>query len=76
MLGILCTSYFCPDKTGRQVSLCSVPLNLGAIFKLNRSSILRPRIPGDRLIVIIEQGVIAIAAFDALNKTIDSIAKM
>jgi hypothetical protein len=28
----------------------------------------------DRLIIIIEQGVIAIAAFDALNKTINSIA--
>ena len=26
--------------------------------------------------VMIEQGVIAIAAFDALNKTIDSIAKL
>jgi hypothetical protein len=31
---------------------------------------------GDKSIVIIEQGVIAIAAFDALNKTIDSIAKL
>jgi hypothetical protein len=31
---------------------------------------------GDRLIVIIEQGVIAIIAFDALNRTIDSIAKV
>jgi hypothetical protein len=30
----------------------------------------------DRLIVVIRQGVIAIAAFDALNKTIDSIAKL
>ena len=30
----------------------------------------------DRLMVMIEQGVIAIAAFDALNKTIDSIAKL
>jgi hypothetical protein len=28
----------------------------------------------DRLIIVIEQGVIAIAAFDALNKTINSIA--
>ena len=31
---------------------------------------------GDRSIVIIEQGVIATAAFDALNRTIDSIAKL
>jgi hypothetical protein len=31
---------------------------------------------GDRSIVMIEQGVIATAAFDALNKTIDSIAKL
>jgi len=31
---------------------------------------------GDRLIVIIEQGVIAAAAFDALNRTTDSIAKL
>jgi hypothetical protein len=31
---------------------------------------------GDRLIVIIEQGVIAIAAFDALNRTINSIVKV
>jgi hypothetical protein len=30
----------------------------------------------DRSIVMIEQGVIAIVAFDALNKTIDSIAKL
>jgi hypothetical protein len=30
----------------------------------------------DRSMVIIEQGVMAIAAFDALNKTIDSIAKL
>jgi hypothetical protein len=30
----------------------------------------------DRLIVIIEQGVIAIAAFDTLNKTIDKIANL
>jgi hypothetical protein len=31
---------------------------------------------GDRLIVIIEQGVIAIAAFYAFSRTIDSIAKL
>jgi hypothetical protein len=31
---------------------------------------------GDRPIVMIEQGVIATAAFDALNGTIDSIAKL
>ena len=31
---------------------------------------------GDRSIVIINQGVIAIAAFDALNRTIDNIAKL
>jgi hypothetical protein len=31
---------------------------------------------GDRIIVIIEQRVTATAAFDALNKTIDSIAKL
>jgi hypothetical protein len=31
---------------------------------------------GDRSIVMIEQGVIAIAAFDAFNRTIDSIAKL
>jgi hypothetical protein len=30
----------------------------------------------DRSIVIIEQGVITIAAFNALNRTIDSIAKL
>jgi len=30
----------------------------------------------DRSIVIIEQGVIAIVAFDALSRTIDSIAKL
>jgi hypothetical protein len=30
---------------------------------------------GDRSIVMIEQGVIATAAFDAINRTIDSIAK-
>jgi hypothetical protein len=46
MLGILYTSHFCPDKSGRQVSLCSVSLNLKAIFKLNRSSMPQPRIPG------------------------------
>jgi hypothetical protein len=31
---------------------------------------------GDRSIVMIEQGVIATAAFDAINRTIDSIAKL
>ena len=31
---------------------------------------------GDRPIVMIEQGIIATAAFDALNRTIDSIAKL
>jgi hypothetical protein len=31
---------------------------------------------GDRSIVMIEQGVIAITTFDALNRTIDSIAKL
>jgi hypothetical protein len=31
---------------------------------------------GDRPIFIIQQGVIAIAAFDALNRTIDSIVKL
>jgi hypothetical protein len=31
---------------------------------------------GKRLIVMIKQGVIAIAAFDALNGTIDSRAKL
>ena len=31
---------------------------------------------GDWLIVIIEQGVTARVAFDALNRTIDSIAKV
>jgi hypothetical protein len=31
---------------------------------------------GDRPIVMIEQGVIAIVAFDALNRTIDSEAKL
>jgi hypothetical protein len=31
---------------------------------------------GDRPIVMIEQGVIAIAAFNALNRTIDNIAKL
>jgi len=31
---------------------------------------------GNRLIVVIEHGVIAIVAFDALNRTIDSIAKL
>jgi hypothetical protein len=31
---------------------------------------------GDRPIVIIEQGVIATASFNALNRTIDSIAKL
>jgi hypothetical protein len=31
---------------------------------------------GDRPIVIIEQGVIATAAFNALNRTINSIAKL
>jgi hypothetical protein len=45
MLGILCTSYFCPDKSGRQVSLYSVSSNLGAIFEPDRSSVPRPRIP-------------------------------
>jgi hypothetical protein len=30
----------------------------------------------DRSIVMIEQGVIAIAAFDTLNRTIDSTAKL
>jgi hypothetical protein len=33
-------------------------------------------ISGNRLIVIVEQGVIPIAAFDALNKTIDRIVKL
>jgi hypothetical protein len=46
MLGILCTSYFGPDKSGRQVSLYSVSLNLAAIFEPDRSSIPRPQIPG------------------------------
>jgi hypothetical protein len=31
---------------------------------------------GDKSIIMIEQRVIVIAAFDALNKTIDSIAKL
>ena len=31
---------------------------------------------GDRPMVIIKQGLIYIAAFDALNRTIDSIAKL
>ncbi len=31
---------------------------------------------GDRLIFIIEQGVISIVAFIALNRTIESIAKL
>jgi len=31
---------------------------------------------GDRSIVMIEQGVIATAAFDTLNRVIDSIAKL
>jgi hypothetical protein len=31
---------------------------------------------GNRSIVIIEQGVIAIAAFDVLNRIIDNIAKL
>ena len=31
---------------------------------------------GDKSKVIIEQGVIATAAFNALNRTIDSIAKL
>jgi hypothetical protein len=31
---------------------------------------------GNRLIVVVEHGVIVIIAFDALNKTIDSIAKL
>ena len=31
---------------------------------------------GDRSIVMIEQGVIATAAFDVLNRMIDSIAKL
>jgi hypothetical protein len=31
---------------------------------------------GDRSIVMIEQGVIAKVAFDALNRTIDRIAKL
>ena len=31
---------------------------------------------GDRSIVMLEQGVIVIAAFDALNGTIDSIVKL
>ena len=55
------------------VSLCSVSSNLRTIFKLNRSSMPNS---GDRLIVIIEQGIITIAAFNALNRTIDSIAKL
>ena len=46
MLGILYTSHFCPDKSGRQVSLFSMSSNLRAIFELNRSSMPRPRIPG------------------------------
>jgi hypothetical protein len=31
---------------------------------------------GDRSIFIIEQGVIVTAAFDAINRTIDNIAKL
>ena len=53
----------------------SVSLNLGAIFEFNRSSIPPPNFT-DRSIVRIEQGVIATAAFDVLNRTIDSIAKL
>jgi hypothetical protein len=40
ILGILCTSYFCPDKSGRQVFLCFVSLNIRVIFEFDRSSIL------------------------------------
>jgi hypothetical protein len=76
MLGILCTSHFCPDKSGRQVSLCSLFSNLEAIFELNRSFYAKAPDSGNRSIVIIEQGVTAIVAFDALNRMINSIAKL
>ena len=38
--------HFCPDKSGRQVSLYSMSSNLEAIFELDRSSIPWPRISG------------------------------
>jgi hypothetical protein len=76
MLGVLYTFHYCPDKSGGQAFLCFVFANLGVIFELNRSFI--PQAPNsrDRLIVIIKQRAIAITAFDALNKMINSIAKL
>jgi len=65
----------CPDKYGMQVSLCSVSLNVGAIFFLNRSFYAAAPKFGDRLIVIIEPGGIAEAVFGAIDGMINSITK-
>jgi hypothetical protein len=75
MLGFR-TSHLCQDKSGRQVSLYFVFLNFRVIFELNRRLYIIGPNSRDRSIIIIEQGVIAIAAFDALNKKIDSVAKL
>jgi hypothetical protein len=53
-----------------------VSLNLGTIFELDGNLYATAPNSGDRSIVMIQQGVIATAAFDALNKTIDSTAKL
>lgn len=47
-----------------------------AILEINKSSYAKAPNSGDRPKVIIEQGGIDTVAFDALNKMIDSIAKL
>jgi hypothetical protein len=50
--------------------------NYRAIFELNKSSYATAPNSGDRPKVMIKQGGIAIVAFDALNRIINSIAKL
>jgi hypothetical protein len=47
-----------------------------AIFELNKSFYATAPNSGDKPKVMIEQGGIATTAFDALNRMIDSIAKL
>ena len=75
MLGILCTSYFVRINPVYRFP-CTLCLQTLALY-LNLIE-LYTTAPNfrDRSIVMVEQGVIAVAALDAVNGTIDSIAKL
>jgi hypothetical protein len=75
MPSVLCTSPFIRiNPAGRfPYAICLQSLNKYSF--LNELCATVPKF-GDRLMVMIEQGIIAIRAFDALNKTSDSIAKL